>query len=114
MAKISPVRFRRTANTVALVSTSTNLVPGITNGGPKVFVKDLSTGKVEDVAPVWDDSLSHMGGGSSVAISGDGRHIVFESYATDIISGVEGGALFWKDLDTHQVKLVAAGIAGGY
>lgn len=99
---------------VAFASSSSNLVAGDTNGVVDVFVKDMQTGAVERVAPVYDESFAglHTGDSCPVVISGDGRHVVFASFATDIVTGVEGGALFWKNLNTGEVKLVGTGVAG--
>lgn len=74
---------------VAFTSNASNLVEGDTNGGSDVFVRDFTNGKVERVSItsagkqsefVWL-RITH----NSRQISQNGRYVVFESTATDLV-----------------------------
>jgi VCBS repeat-containing protein len=96
---------------VAFATDATNLGAGNTSSGTRdIFVKNTVTGEVEWVSAAADGSEANQESGMAT-ISADGRHVVFTSHASDIIPGVMGGAIFWKDMDTHEVKLVAQGVA---
>ena len=69
---------------VAFVSPSTNLVPGDTNGAPDAFVHDRSKRRTERVSVAPDgaeaDALT-----LNAYISGDGRYVVFDSDASNLL-----------------------------
>ncbi|MBI2842240.1 MAG: PD40 domain-containing protein [Armatimonadetes bacterium] len=71
---------------VAFESYATNLVPLDTNGFSDVFVRDMVLGPTERVSVstggVQGDLESHY-----PSISGDGRYVAFESYATNLVPG---------------------------
>lgn len=74
---------------VAFSSIAWNLIPGDKNGAWDVFVRDLSTGVVERVSV---DSAGGEGKGQSgqfwpPLISADGRFVVFNSDAPNLVSG---------------------------
>jgi len=75
---------------VAFFSSSTNLVPGDTNGSEDVFVYDRMTGATERVSVASDGSQSvSLGGcsdGASVAMSADGRYVTFVSDASNLVA----------------------------
>jgi len=73
-------------------SRATNLVAGDSNGWEDIFLHDLQGGTTERVSV---DSLGLQANGNSrfTALSGDGRHVVFASYATNLVSGDANG--FW-------------------
>ena len=71
---------------VAFSSEASNLVPGDTNGRRDIFVRDLSTNTTTRV------SVSGAGNQAndtsfSTSISGDGRFVVFDSNATNLVPG---------------------------
>ncbi|MEG4277568.1 calcium-binding protein [Microcoleus sp. MON1_C1] len=71
---------------VAFLSEASNLVPGDTNGSRDIFVRDLSTNTTARV------SVSGAGNQAndtsfSTSISGDGRFVVFDSNATNLVPG---------------------------
>jgi Tol biopolymer transport system component len=71
---------------VAFDSLASNLVGGDTNGSEDVFVRDRTNGTTERV------SVSTGGGQGNAlsidpAISGDGRYVVFESLASNLVPG---------------------------
>ncbi|MEJ2125844.1 MAG: hypothetical protein P8Y47_13890, partial [Alphaproteobacteria bacterium] len=91
---------------VLFASNSTNLVAGHDSGLPEYNLKDMDSGAVTAVAPVYDEANGHNGADYRGAISADGRYVVFDSFSSNIVDGVGGGALFWKDTWTGQTKLV--------
>ena len=71
---------------VAFGSIATNLVAGDTNAAVDVFVRDLPSGTTERVSV---DSSGAQGNAASTAglISADGRFVVFESGASNLVAG---------------------------
>jgi hypothetical protein len=73
---------------VAFESRAGNLVPGDTNGVSDVFVKERLTGAIERVSVSSSgrqaNRASHI---TNAAISYDGRYVVFESVADNLVPG---------------------------
>ena len=71
---------------ITFESSASNLVPGDTNISPDVFVHDTLTGTTTRVSV---DSTGTQANGNSFepAISADGRHIAFESFASNLVPG---------------------------
>ncbi|HVS19868.1 MAG TPA: hypothetical protein VMT18_14780, partial [Planctomycetota bacterium] len=71
---------------VAFAALADDLVPGDTNGVADVFVKDRQTGLVERVSlstgGVQQDDKCQV-----VDVSADGRFVVFQSFATNLVAG---------------------------
>ncbi|HKP72616.1 MAG TPA: Calx-beta domain-containing protein, partial [Pyrinomonadaceae bacterium] len=108
---------------VVFMSWASNLVANDTNGGSAfgadVFVRDLQAGSTMLV------SINSAGTGSgnldsnnSGRISGNGRFVVFESRATNLVAGMTyaGGSgnthVFQRDLAGGTTKLVSVDVAG--
>jgi Tol biopolymer transport system component len=74
---------------VAFESAATNLVLGDTNEMSDVFVYERQTGLISRISIASDGT---QGNDNSYApyVSGDGRIIVFESHATNLVSGAGG------------------------
>jgi Tol biopolymer transport system component len=75
---------------VAFESSSTNLVPGDTNGVADTFLHDRVTGETTRV------SVDSLGGEADAfsrdpCISGNGRYVVFESWAANLVAGDTNG-----------------------
>lgn len=77
---------------VVYSSAATNLVAGDTNGVEDVFVRDTALGTTTRVSV---DGSGAQGNGASLRplISADGRRIVFESAASNLVSGDTNGAI---------------------
>lgn len=98
---------------VAFVSPSTQLVPGITNFAPDVFVHDLHTGRVERV------SVSYTGAEANAecanpALSPDGRLVAFESHATNLVPGPDvnfARDIFVRDRQAGTTTIVSVNSA---
>ena len=98
---------------VAFESAATNLVPGDTNFSSDVFVKDVLTGAIA-LASV--DASGSIGNAASMSpvITPDGRYVVFQSFASNILSGntSTAGKILRKDLVTGAVALASVDQAG--
>ena len=99
---------------VAFESSSTNLVPGDTNGGGSdVFVHDRQTGITErvsvDTAGTQANSWS-----ASASISADGRFVAFQSFASNLVPGDTNGTydIFVHDRQTGTTERVSVDSAG--
>lgn len=99
---------------VAFESTSTDLVPGDTNGAWDVFVHDRSTGVTERVSV---DSAGNQGNGHSHSprLSGDGRYAAFTSVATNLVPNDANskGDVFLHDRLTGETSRVSVSSGGG-
>jgi Tol biopolymer transport system component len=93
---------------IAFGSEQTDLVPGDTNDWADVFVHDTLTGATERVNL---SSSGVQGNDWSIqpSMSADGRHVTFESYATNLVSGDVNGHLdvFLHDRATGWTTLVS-------
>ncbi len=99
---------------VAFDSFASDLVGGDTNGAFDVFVHDRQTGATERVSV---DSGGAEGNTASqlAAISADGRHVAFMSFASDLVGGDTNG---WSDAFVHDrqsgtTERVSVSSAGG-
>ena len=83
---------------VALMSWASNLVPGDPNGAQDVLVHDRQTGATERASV---DSSGSQGDFDTIrgSISGDGRYVAFDSYATNLVPGDTNG---WGDIFVHD------------
>jgi len=99
---------------IAFKSYATNLVAQDTNGFEDAFVHDTVTGETTLV------SLSSLGVqgnarvGFSVSISGNGRFVTFDSYASNLVPDDTNGFedVFIHDLETDETALVSVSSLG--
>ncbi|MBJ6125519.1 PD40 domain-containing protein [Microvirga splendida] len=97
-------RFSADGRYAVFTSRADNLVAGDVNGKADVFLKDLVTGRVTLIST--DGNRRQVSGDSGqAAISPDGRYVVFESDAPDLVPGDTNDAhdIFVKDLFTGAV-----------
>jgi Tol biopolymer transport system component len=83
---------------VAFESDATNLVAGDTNNLGDIFVKDMQTGTVS-IATVDSSGLQANGVSSFASISGDGRYVVFNSEANNLVPNDVNGV---EDIFVHD------------
>ncbi len=104
------------ARFVAFVSSATNLVAGDTNGQADVFVRDRLLGTTERVS-VDSNGLQANGvsGYYGSAISADGRYVVFQSYATNLVAGDTNGwgDIFLRDRLNGMTERISVSTSGG-
>lgn len=98
---------------VAFASSAPNLVPNDTNGVEDVFVRDLELATVERV------SVGSTGAEGNVqsnlpSISGDGRFVVFSSWAQTLVAGDTNNVndVFLHDRATASTMRVSANAGG--
>lgn len=103
---------------VTFSSEANNLVADDTDVDADVFVKDMETGTVALVSgnsPSAQTSQRLVGAVSlASSISGDGRYIVFESWADDLVAGDDNNAVdvFVKDMQTGLIRAVSMSVFG--
>jgi hypothetical protein len=93
---------------VCFYSSSSNLVTGDTNNKDDVFLKDTQTDGITRCSV--DSSGNEGNGGSSFpACTPDGRYVVFQSLATDLVSGDYNGKydVFRKDMVTKAISMLS-------
>ena len=82
---------------VAFQSDATDIIAGGGSGFTEVFVRDTCVGSAGGCAPSTVRASVSVGGGPpngnsrGSAINGDGRYVVFDSSATNLVSGVDNG-----------------------
>ena len=98
---------------VAFQSSASNLVPGDTNAGNDIFVRDRQTGTTERVS-VGPGGAQANGISLSPTISADGRYVVFSSDATNLVAGDTNGQrdVFVRDRQAGTTLRVSVGAGG--
>src|SRR5215213_9715190 len=94
-------------------SEASNLVAGDTNNASDIFRKDLLTGEIVRISV--KSAIDQADGNSSyVQFSANGRYVVFESDATNLVPGGTLGRIhiYYKDLVTGEITRVSAGTEG--
>jgi len=94
---------------VVFTSNATNLIPGVS--GTQIYVKDLLTGEVR-LASSNSSGTAGNSSSHSPQITPDGRFVVFDSNATNLIPGVSGTHIYVKDLLTGEVRLASSNSSG--
>jgi Tol biopolymer transport system component len=75
---------------VAFNSFASNLITGDTNGWGDIFVHDRLTGETT-IASVASEGAQANNNTDYLAISGNGRYVVFQSYASNLVEGDTNG-----------------------
>jgi subtilisin family serine protease len=98
---------------IAFESYASNLVPGDTNGVCDVFVFDRETGTLERIS-VGSGGTQGNRTSQSPSVSADGRFVVFQSEATNLVPGDTNGAwdVFVFDRQTRTLERVSVDIGG--
>ncbi|CAM5648871.1 putative protein OS=Streptomyces alboniger OX=132473 GN=CP975_25445 PE=3 SV=1 [Streptomyces alboniger] len=103
---------------VAFTSTASNLVPGDTNGALDVFVRDRQARTTERVNVSGSGAqASGETKGTALALSPDGRYVVFASNADNLVAGdthTKGPDLFLRDRQTRTTTRIATGATTQY
>ncbi len=99
---------------VAFASVATNLVAGDTNGQNDIFVKDLQTGSISRANTTNLGAEASSGLVSYWAFSANGRYVVFDSTATNLVAGDTNGQgdVFKKDMQTGVITRVSVNPSG--
>ncbi|MFE0753850.1 beta strand repeat-containing protein [Inquilinus sp. NPDC058860] len=102
-------RLSDDGNRASFVSTASNLTANDSNGAvTDVFVRDIGAGTTTLVS-VSTGGGSGDGQSSGASISGNGRYVVFQSDATNLVAGDSNGAtdIFVRDLQTNTTTRVS-------
>jgi Domain of unknown function (DUF4347)/Concanavalin A-like lectin/glucanases superfamily/PA14 domain/RTX calcium-binding nonapeptide repeat (4 copies)/Calx-beta domain/WD40-like Beta Propeller Repeat len=90
---------------IAFESSASNLVTNDTNNQQDIFVYDRQTGVTKNI--------TQLGNGESrfASISGDGRYIVFDSMASNLVVNDKNSQrdVFVHDLQTKETKIITQG-----
>ncbi len=102
------------ARFIAFTSHASNLVPGDTNGYPDAFVHDRQTGQTTRVSVASDGSQGNHGS-EAQGISGDGRFVVFESWASNLVPNDTNqyNDIFVRDCIANTTTRVSVATGGG-
>jgi hypothetical protein len=97
------------ARVVAFTSEATNLLAGDSNGHADVFVRRQDDGILLNLSASGDGESGHA------QVSYDGRWVVFESAATNLVAGDTNGQhdVFLRDLDSGSLVRVSQTSGGG-
>jgi Tol biopolymer transport system component len=93
---------------ITFESDATNLVAGDTNDNVDVFVRDRLARKTTRVS-ISSRGVQANGESRAPSISGNGRFVVFYSYATNLAAdgNPDGGAVFIHDRQISRTKFIA-------
>jgi hypothetical protein len=93
---------------VTFRSDATNLVSGDTNGNRDTFLRDLTLNSTTLIS-VNLAGVSGNSGSESNAVSGDGRFVVFQSRATDLVGndGNNNTDVFLRDTSNNTTRLLS-------
>ncbi len=98
---------------IAFSTRADNLVAPSTNGFVQVYLRDLKAGEIQLVSK---SRLETAGGGDSSGpvLSSDGRFVLFESAASDLVNGDNNSAtdVFLRDRVSGTTTLVSANSKG--
>ena len=99
---------------VTFESNANNLVARDTNGNYDIFRKDLATGATTRVSTSSGGTQANNAS-LDPSISGNGRLVAFDSYATNLLPGDTNGArdIFLKDVTTGALSRVSTRSDGG-
>jgi len=106
----SPAPVTPDGRFVAFQSDASNLVPGDTNNVPDVLLRDRKLRTTTRISVSSTGAQSAGGGGSPMAISADGRYVLFLSRATDLVPGDTNGSatdVFVRDTVAGTTTLVS-------
>jgi len=112
------------AQRVAFASAAANLVATDANSASDIFVRDLPTGTTRLITVATDGTSSAAGDlpahanvllSASPLLSADGRYVVFESYATNLVALPDTNQapdIFCRDLELDTTMLITTGSSG--
>lgn len=102
-----------TGRFVAFTALSNNLVPGDSNGANDVFVRDTNLGSTERVS-LGTGAIQGNGSSAHADMSGDGRYVVFDSFANNWLANDTNGLrdVFLYDRQNDTLTLVSEGMGG--
>lgn len=99
---------------VAFTSIASNLTSADTNAASDIFVRDMTQGTTTRVS-TSSSGVQATAGSSSPDISLDGRYVVFESAASNLVAGDANSAvdIFVRDMTLATSERVSVNSSGG-
>jgi hypothetical protein len=100
---------------VLFISSTNGLVPGDSNGGSNVFLRDRQTGTTEQIDVASDGTPSNGAANATGTVSADGRYVAFSSAGSNLDSPDTNGttiSLFIRDRVAQTTKLFNLNSAG--
>ena len=107
--------FSADAQLIAFESDAGNLTLNDFNGSQDIFVRDIGSG-VTTLVSMTPGGLSGSGPSFNPQLSADGRYVLFESEASNLVPNDTNGALrdvFVRDLLNQTTTLVSVSVTGG-
>src|SRR5690606_35875640 len=97
-----------TGRYVTYSSSANNLVAGDSNGNDDIFIKDTLTGTTTLISKSTNGNLGNQDYEFS-SVSADGRFVVYQSTATNLVSGDTNGVrdIFWHDTQTGETRRIS-------
>ncbi len=110
-----PARISSDGRFIVFASESDNLVANDTNGVSDIFVHDQLSCNTSRVSLTSSGVQSSGGGSTNPQISNDGRYVVFQSTATNLVTGDTNNAedVFVRDRQTNITTRASVTSAGG-
>ncbi|MFZ5562753.1 MAG: hypothetical protein ACOZBW_01775 [Thermodesulfobacteriota bacterium] len=103
---------------IAFQSYATTLIGNDTNSASDIFLRDTAEGITTLVSVAASYGAYGYGANSgsfNAAISGNGRYVAFDSYATNLVAGgTYGQQVFIQDTTTGITELVSPNYGGAY
>lgn len=98
---------------VGFSSSADNLVPNDTNFTEDVFLRDQTTGKTERISVATNGAQAQYPS-QRPRISADGRYVVFDSFAPNLVPGDTNGLtdVFLRDRQTQTTVRISVGASG--
>src|SRR5215472_13804035 len=117
---VPPVAFSRFVSIsadgrfVAFQSSASNLISSPPTGADNIFLRDNQSGITTLVTVSMDGTTGGNGRSGSPGITPDGRFVVFESDASNLVANDSNGKrdVFLRDLQTGVTRLVSVNVAG--
>jgi len=99
---------------VLFESGASNLVGNDTNGVSDIFVRNIVTGKTSRVSVGGRNRQANGPSHSARGISYNGRYVVFESFATNLVKGDTNGTwdVFLRDRKAHKTYRMSVSSSG--
>jgi Tol biopolymer transport system component len=109
----APPAISANGSIVAFASDSSNLVAGDTNGGSDIFVRAGGSTSRISVGP---GGAQANGASVKPAMSADGRYVVFESTASNLVPGDNNGQpdVFLHDRTTSETRAVTSSVGQAF
>jgi len=107
--------FSADSQLIAFESDAGNLTLNDFNGRQDIFVRDLGSG-VTTLVSMTPDGVSGSAPSFNPQLSADGRYVLFESEAKDLVTNDTNGAfrdVFVRDLLNQTTTLVSVSVTGG-